>query len=107
MIALDLESMVQDHGFETVTLALSVEQALAALAQTRFDVALVDYKLGEETAEPVVQVLAASGTALILVTGYDVAILEGNGLGCWPRLVKPITGAALEQALTTIVQLQR
>jgi len=100
MIALDLEAILKDLGFTSTRLAMSVDRALAALAGESFQLALVDYKLGEETAEPVLAVLARSAIPFIIVTGYSRAALAG--LVDAPILGKPVTRASLSEVLSAL-----
>lgn len=100
MIALDLEAILKDLGFTSTTLAMSVDRALAVLAGESFHLVLVDYKLGEETAEPVLEALARSGTPFIIVTGYSRATFAG--LTEAPILGKPVTRASLSEALSAL-----
>jgi CheY-like chemotaxis protein len=98
MIALALEKMLDDLGFQQVALAMSLDQALEAAALGP-DCAIVDYKLGIETAEPLLRVLEARAIPFILVTGYDDRALSAMAGAGWPILTKPTLPAALCEAL--------
>ena len=101
MIALDLEAALLDMGFDTVEIALSVDQALEGLAKARFDLVLIDYKLGEQTAEPVIEALAGARTPHIIVTGYDERALPASLPGA-PILNKPVTPAMLRETIARL-----
>lgn len=100
MIALDLEAILKDFGFVSAFLAMSVGQALAALAVETFRLALVDYKLGEETAEPVLAALERSATPFAIITGYNRDDLAG--LAAVPILGKPVTRASLRAVIAEL-----
>ena len=100
MIALDLEVTLQEFGFAAVVLAMTVEQALEILPGTRFDIALVDYRMGDKTAEPVLDMLDAQSIPAIIVTGYDdLAMTARAGR---PVLGKPVVSAALRRAIADL-----
>lgn len=101
MIALALENMLADLGFQKVEHAISLEEALAAAALGP-DCAIVDYKLGHETADPLLRMLDARAIPFILVTGYDDRALKSIAEAGWPLLTKPTLPEALSSALTRL-----
>lgn len=102
MIALALETTLNDLGFERVDIATSVEQALALVPACAFTLALVDYKLGDETAEPVLRLLEARAVPFIVVTGYDDRALGDLAGAGWPILTKPTPPHLLREALAAL-----
>ena len=70
IIALNTEELLRELGASDVRVASSVAQAMAAIDEARFDLALLDLNLGEETSLPVAHRLAADGVPTVFVTGY-------------------------------------
>ena len=68
LISLSLEEMLADEGYRVVT-ARTVDQALARIKAEPITIALVDYWLETEGAEPVVAALEARGTPFAICTG--------------------------------------
>ena len=67
----------------------SVEAALDALDNTRFDLALLDYNLGSESSEAVARRLKAMGVPFWLATGYGEMEDKLEEMGASGLLVKP------------------
>jgi len=99
--ALVLEAALQLAGFE-VTVARSLHNARAVLAQTSVDVLVTDYSLGDGDA---VELMASLGTrrprVAILVTGYgspeDRDRSEAAGFDA--HLLKPVALEELERTI--------
>jgi DNA-binding NtrC family response regulator len=68
LISLSLEEMLSDEGYRVVT-ARTVDQALATIRSEPITIALVDYWLETQGAEPVVAELEARGTPFAICTG--------------------------------------
>lgn len=68
LICLLIETILDDAGYE-VTTANSIEDALAALTQGPFAVAILDLNLKGKKVYPVAEQLAAAGTPFIFATG--------------------------------------
>jgi CheY-like chemotaxis protein len=72
LISLELADMIEDLGHRVIGPAASVSKALELLqALPRSpDVAIVDANLGGQPAKPVVEVLHALGTPVVIASGY-------------------------------------
>lgn len=94
LVLMNIEMALKDFGCSAICSAASVTEALARLAEQRFDAAIVDVNLGGEKSYPVADALAQLGIPFVFSTGYsdhgDRADLED----C-PVLRKPYTRAAL------------
>lgn len=104
LIAVDFEDMLRSLGAETVLLAHSVPDALAALQKPkRPDCALVDFGLGAQTAEPVADALLAHGIPFIFVTGYEEKVSMPKRLLTVPVAHKPAGIADLTAAFDLVL----
>jgi DNA-binding NarL/FixJ family response regulator len=67
-----VELMLRDAGFRIAGVAGTLEEARAILQRRRFDVALLDVHLGEESTTELVRELLArdASTPIVLYTGY-------------------------------------
>lgn len=72
IIALDVQRMMEDAGASEVIIAHSIEEVRDLLAgDIRFDMGVVDLKLGEQDARPLVRELRDRNIPLIVATGFD------------------------------------
>jgi CheY-like chemotaxis protein len=97
IVALLLREMLSELGCR-VTHAGSVEAALAALGERRFDIAVLDLNLDGDPADAVVEALEADGIPFIFTTGYGLEALSPRWTA-WPVLQKPFGAEALAKAL--------
>jgi len=98
LIALALEETLAEHGFAVVAWARTVAAALRHIADTRFDVALLDLRIGAESVEPVADRLDAIGLPFVFATGYGRAALP-RAHSARPIVEKPFHAEALIDAL--------
>ncbi|MCJ8139289.1 HWE histidine kinase domain-containing protein [Falsirhodobacter halotolerans] len=100
LIAMDVEAMLEDAGFQTISLASNVNDALALVESGVVELAVLDVNLGRETSLPVAEALHARGIPFVFATGYD----EGSALPKHMRDVqvvrKPYDQGNLVAALT-------
>lgn len=75
LIALLLEDMVTELGFEVVGPAMRLQSALALAREETFDLAIVDINLANEKSFPIADALRERGIPFIFATGYGT-----NGL---------------------------
>jgi DNA-binding NtrC family response regulator len=72
LIALNIESCLQDAG-AAVVIANSMALAQRALDEgIPFDVAVVDLHLADGNASPLIQILSERGISVVITTGYEV-----------------------------------
>ena len=102
IIALDLEMTLNELGFADVLITSSADQALSVLAAYDISFAILDYNLGAETAERVIERLKERGTPFIVMSGYMDRTHLGEGAADWLLLGKPANAVALSQALETL-----
>lgn len=80
LIAMDVEAMLSDRGFSSVTTASSVSEALRVIASTAPQLAILDVNLGaDSTSLPIAEELIGRGVPFVFATGYgDGGILPGD-----------------------------
>lgn len=102
-IAIELESILTEAGGQVVGLCRTVEDALAA-ATGDFAVALLDFRMGEETTMAVAERLAARDVPFAFYTGQAQA--EPLSMN-WPRckvISKPARAQVLIGALADLLK---
>ena len=76
IIALGLEDVLVDAGFQIAGVAGKLEKALALIESGACDVAIVDANLAGVSASPVAIALAARGIPFIVMSGYSPEQLQ-------------------------------
>ncbi|MCV0397525.1 MAG: response regulator [Rhizobiaceae bacterium] len=103
LVALSLESMLEELGCEVSALAMRFEQAEAAIADgTAIDAAVLDVNLGGRNIFPIAETLALRGVPFVFATGYGSAGLPRQ----WsdrPVIQKPYTVEDLAAGLRRAV----
>jgi CheY-like chemotaxis protein len=102
IIAMDGEDIFLQLGAHSVSLAPNVSNALVAIDSRKFDLAVLDVHLGEETSITVAERLAAKGVPLILATGYGEGVSQAYGALGANLLQKPYTIESVASALSRI-----
>ncbi len=102
MIAMLVEDMLEDLGFETVGPALHIESALRLAETERLDAAILDVNMGEQRSYCVAKVLNRRGIPYIFATGYGA---DGIEAGHSPARVlqKPYLEFDIESALRAVL----
>ncbi len=108
MIAMEIESVVLDAGFDVLGPAADVESALALIDANSPDIGLLDVNLGHgTTSTPVAERLTEVGVPFILCTGYQTAdLVQSYGEGI-PMLQKPVDTVKLVEFLRTLAPASR
>ena len=101
LIATTLEMMLSDRGYRVIEPVATVEDALAVLEKVRPDVALLDYRLGDSTTEPLLQVLKDRQVPVCMLTGYGRDALPER-YQTYPVLEKPFSLGELLSELQRI-----
>jgi len=97
LVAMLLETILEDMGCEIVGPAGSVEEALG-IATGEIDAALLDVNVAGRHVFPVAEVLEARDVPIIFSTGYG----EGGLPDAWrgrPTIQKPFTEETVREAL--------
>lgn len=93
-----LEEVMTDLGCEVVGTAARISEAISFVAIHHFDVAVLDGKFADGTIDPVVAVLLARGTPVIIASGSASSECTER-FGNVVSLQKPYKDAAMQQAL--------
>ena len=103
LIALELESLLQDAGHEVVGIAASSQEAAALGLQLRPDLAFVDVHLADgPTGVDVARRLADQGVAVLFMTANAKRIPEDYA-GAKGVISKPYTERGVRQALAYVL----
>ena len=98
LVAMLLETILEDVGCTPVGPASTVDAALAAVADETLDAALLDVNVAGRQVFPVAEALKARGVPFVFSTGYGEGGLPDEWRG-QPTLQKPFTEAAVRDAL--------
>ena len=102
VIALGLEDVLIDAGFEIAGVAGKLDRALVLIESGTFDAAIVDANLAGESASPAAKALTARGLPYIMMSGYSKEQIQGE----YPRAVflsKPCRPELLIETLNSIL----
>ena len=105
LIALNLEELLVDAGFNIAAIAGKLEKALALIESGACDAAIIDANLAGVSASPLASALTARGLPFIVLSGYSREQLDGSFPGAL-FIQKPCRPAQLIQALNTILHKQ-
>ena|ERR671919_432778 len=100
LVAMELESMLQDLGGEVIGPLGRLDQAVTVARDEALDLALLDVNVGGRLVTPVADALAARTIPFVFCTGYDVASLPGRHAAA-PTLMKPCYAHELKNAVLT------
>lgn len=105
LIALDLERILESAGVAEVVSTSRIPQARDALGPDgKFDIALLDLKLEDESSEPIAKILQERGIPFVFITGMSSKAKQGADVSShWPdvpMLEKPFEQAHLLSVLT-------
>ena len=103
LIAMDLELLLQEHGWRVLGPAATVVEALRLLQGETPDVALLDINLQGELVTPVAEELRARGVPFVLASAYDGHKLGVVALAEAPSIGKPTDERRLLAALARAV----
>lgn len=101
LVAMLLETILEDMGCTTIGPASSVEEGLALIEDgTALDAALLDVNVAGVKIFPIAEALAARDVPFVFSTGYGEGGLPDEWKGR-PTLQKPFSEAAVQDALMT------
>ena len=103
-MSMDLVSTLVEAGAEIAGVCRTVKDALAVAKQDGVVAAILDFRLGSETVEPVARQLSSSGIPFVFYTGQLEAehLLRSEWPGC-KILRKPSRPQAIVNALAGVV----
>jgi two-component system, response regulator PdtaR len=97
LIALDIQQALEQAGAAEVVCAANVESALTSVRGGRFDLAVLDLRLGRTGGNslPVAAALHENGTPFIFLTGMSGDAEHTRAYPAAPVVEKPYDGASL------------
>lgn len=106
LVAMLLETMLEDMGCTIFGTAARIEDALELVAgDAAPDVALLDVNLAGQTVYPVAEALDRKGVPLVFSTGYGQGGLAEDWAGR-PTVQKPYTEAMIRDALMRVLDVR-
>jgi two-component SAPR family response regulator len=91
-----IQEFLTEYGHSVVGPIGRASEALLAAKQTDYDAAILDINLGDGTAYPVAEIVAARGIPFVFVTGYEADTVDDR-FSHIPVLQKPIERQALQR----------
>lgn len=101
MVAMYVEDLLTELGYEVVGLATSLDQALPLAREGAFDFAVLDINLAGQVSFPVADVLRERGIPFLFASGYSSKGLNEEYRSA-VRIQKPFLSQDLEQAIAAI-----
>lgn len=98
LVAMLLETILEDMGCTPVGPAANVEDGLTMAGGEQLDAALLDVNVAGRTVFPVAEALKSRGVPFVFSTGYGEGGLPEHWRG-QPTIQKPFTEAAVRDAL--------
>ncbi len=101
LVAMLIEDMLSDMGYEVVAVAARIEQALETARVIGADLAILDLNLAGQRTDAVAEILRARGIPFMFATGYGAAGVAQE----WshvPVVQKPFQEAELSRALAKL-----
>ena len=103
LIAMELADLLAGRGAEPMGPAPTVRAALAALAESRPEAAVLDLNLRGERSTPVAAALREAGVPFVLATGYARSQIEEPELAGIPLVPKPVDHRLLAMWLVRLL----
>jgi DNA-binding response OmpR family regulator len=103
MVAMLIEDMLIELGYDPVGPFVRVEAALKAARELRIDAAVLDFNLNGENTYPVAWTLRERNVPFIFSTGYGTSILNDSFMGI-PLLQKPFQRDELGWAIRRAIE---
>jgi two-component SAPR family response regulator len=94
IVALEIEDILREAGFEIVGCVGSLSKALMTLKNTDCDIAVLDANLRGESVAPVATALRQLGRPFVFVSGYERIYVPEAFLDA-PSLPKPVEPSKL------------
>lgn len=102
LVAMLIEDMLVELGFEVVGPAMRLQRALQIAREESFDVAVLDVNLANERSFPVADVLRKRGIPFLFASGYGSSGLNDD-FSSAVTLQKPFEQHQLQQAISRVL----
>lgn len=106
LVAMLLESIIEDMGCTAIGPAASIEAGMAMADAEPLDAALLDVNVAGRQVFPIAEALRARGVPFVFSTGYGEAGLADEWRG-HPTVQKPFTEIAIRTALMKAMGLEQ
>jgi PAS domain S-box-containing protein len=103
LVALQLQTDLEQHGCHVIGPARSLKHGLLLAAQERLDAAFVDISLGRDTSAAIADQLLAREIPFVFATGYSETAMLPEHLREIPRLSKPYGTKEICDALGRLI----
>jgi DNA-binding response OmpR family regulator len=103
IVAMLLEDMLIEMGFEVVGMVGEFDQAVRAIDDAACDFVILDVNLDGKETYPLADMLATRGVPFVFATGYGALGLK-SGWRDFPVLEKPFQLRDLEGAVTRVAR---
>lgn len=104
LVAKSISNQLTDLGCRVVGPFNNTADARDAIQAGGCDAAVLDVNLGDETSERIADDLRAQNLPFVFITSYTSPALINPRYAAWPRVQKPLSPAALSDALSQSVQ---
>ena len=102
LMAMAMEDLLTDLGYEVVGPAPSIRQALTLIEQTPFDVAILDLALSDGESYPVADRLRKNDIPFVFATGREADAIDPRFKDA-PVLLKPFETDAMHRMLQDLI----
>jgi len=99
IVAESLASLLTAHGCAVVGKAANVGTGLLLAAESEYDVAVLDVRLGDEIVTAVARTVHERGRRIVYLTGYADLSIVPSDLAGHPILAKPVRAEQLIEAI--------
>lgn len=104
LVAMDIQAELEEAGAGPIRIARTLDAALAALADHRFDLALLDGNLKGQPVDAIADALRRCGTPFCFVSGYSREHLP-RGFTDTPLIQKPFAPHVLRRTILDLLSL--
>jgi DNA-binding response OmpR family regulator len=104
LIALDLESILQDAGANVIGPCPTLKSALKTASEEALSLAILDVRLGRETTQQVAEILVGRGIPFLFYTGQALPDSIRSIAGDAPILAKPADQKLLVETIMQLLQ---
>jgi DNA-binding response OmpR family regulator len=105
LVAMLIEDMLIELGYEVVGPAMRLEAALQMARDETFDVAVLDVNLANEQSFPVARLLRDRGIPFVFATGYGLRGVGEHFLEIM-TLQKPFESHQLAEAISSVLTVE-
>lgn len=102
-IALDLQCVLEDAGYEVIGPVADVKAGLAAIEDSAPSAGLLDYNLGTEKSTPLADALSAKDIPFAVLSGQAVAAIRADIGSKTDIITKPVAPEVIVERVGELV----